>query len=66
MNIPAELSADETKLKAAAAAALATAIADEQLAKSWLHSNFVPAVAIAIAFLIVGLAIGVKLGKHLI
>jgi len=62
MDIPAELSADETKVKAAAAAALASASADaradESLAKTWLQANLGPAIAIAIGFLVLGLAIG--------
>jgi hypothetical protein len=68
MNIPAELSTDETKLKAAAAAALASAradaIADEGLAKTWLHANLGPAIAIAIGFLVLGIAIGAAIAHR--
>lgn len=64
MNLP-ELANDEAKVRAAAAAAIADARADEQLAKTWLQANWVPAVAIAVSFLIVGLAIGVKLAHVL-
>lgn len=68
MNLPKELSADEAKLRAAAAAALANASADaradEALAKTWLQANVFPALAIAVSFLVLGLAIGVKIGEH--
>lgn len=63
MQIPAELTKDEAKLRADAAAVVAAARLDEGEAKSWLALNWKPAVAIAVSFSIVFVFIGIKIGE---
>lgn len=63
MNIP-ELSKDEATIAAKATADLAEAKAAEAAVKSWFEANWQYAVAIAVGFLFLGTAIGIKIGEH--